>query len=100
MNYLLDKENVPYVEEDIIKWANKHHMQRRIKFDENETYKISTIFLGIDHNYEEFGDPILFETMIFFEGDWQDETQKRYETYEQAIEGHEQALKSVGFYEM
>jgi len=29
------------------------------------TITVSTVFLGIDHNWSRSGDPILFETMVF-----------------------------------
>lgn len=54
--------------------------------------KVSTIFLGIDHNWGE-GPPLLFETMVF--GGEHDEYQERYATYDEAIEGHERAIKLV-----
>jgi hypothetical protein len=30
---------------------------------------VSTVCLGIDHNFSQVGPPLLFETMIFVEGD-------------------------------
>lgn len=52
--------------------------------------KVSTIFLGIDHNLVRFvggsAAPVLFETMVF--GGPLDGDQWRYETWDQAVEGH------------
>lgn len=49
---------------------------------------VSTVFLGLDHNWDDDGPPILFETMVFGGpaekgGGMQD----RYATWEQAEEG-------------
>lgn len=50
---------------------------------------VSTVFLGIDHNFLSKGDPILFETMIFGGGN---EFQERYSTWDEAEEGHNRVL--------
>ena len=58
--------------------------------------KISTIFLGLDHGCSTFEEspPIVFETMIFWDGNKRlDQYQKRYCTYQEALEGHKEALK-------
>lgn len=52
---------------------------------------ISTVFLGINHNFFNIGKPILFETMIF--GAYGDEYQTRYTSYKKAIKGHVEAIK-------
>lgn len=51
---------------------------------------ISTIFLGLDHQYGD-GPPLLFETMIF--GGENDGYQSRYSTWEEAEDGHKSAIK-------
>ena len=55
--------------------------------------RVSTIFLGSDHNWGS-GVPILFETMIF--GGKYDQEQWRYCTWEEAEEGHKKACQLVG----
>lgn len=53
---------------------------------------ISTVFLGLNHNY--FGDkPILFETMIFVGGHGGD--MRRYSTWDEAIIGHWKMVEEV-----
>jgi hypothetical protein len=52
---------------------------------------VSTVFLGIDHNFRQEGAPLLFETMIF--GGQHDEYQERYATKDEAIAGHAKALE-------
>ncbi len=54
--------------------------------DEIGNFMVSTVFLGLDHNYAPNGPPILFETMIFEEGEG--EEHERYCTYQEAVDGH------------
>ena len=51
--------------------------------------EISTVFLGIDRGIGS-GAPVLFETMIF--GGMQDGYRERYQTIEEARQGHERAV--------
>jgi hypothetical protein len=71
-----------------------------------EHFRISTIFLCIDHGFSDDGPPICFETMVFdkqghtakFPDDdaefvaHEDFGQWRYATYEDAMAGHQQAV--------
>jgi hypothetical protein len=54
--------------------------------DELEGCNVSTIFLGLDHNWSGRGDPVLFETLVFG-GPLADEMM-RYCTYAEAERGH------------
>lgn len=55
--------------------------------DDVEYCNLSTVFLGIDHNFGNSGVPILFESMIFG-GKELDESMERYATWETAAKGH------------
>lgn len=56
--------------------------------------RISTVFLGMDHDLlSEHEKPILFETMVF--GGEYDSFQTRYSTYDQALEGHNKIVNSL-----
>jgi hypothetical protein len=58
-------------------------------------YRISTVWLGIDHQYGD-GDPLLFETMVFDKKDeWNDCYTARYSTWDEAVKGHEHAKQLV-----
>ena len=65
------------------------------------SFVVSTVFLGIDHNFEitDGSDPILFETMIFDQTDaktkFRDLVCKRYRTWYEAMVGHREAVKYV-----
>ena len=56
--------------------------------------QVSTVFLGLDHNWIPGAPPLLFETMIFLAGQ-DDFGQTRYTTWEQAEAGHEVACDTV-----
>lgn len=53
--------------------------------------RVSTVFLGLDHNFAAEGDPLLFETMIFGI-DLDDSYQTRCSTWAQAELMHEVAV--------
>lgn len=63
-------------------------------------FRISTVFLGIDHNWGSSDRPIIFETMIFAKTEKLEksdlhEYQERYCTKEEALEGHKRACNMV-----
>lgn len=98
--YILDEDGNMVPCEDIRTWGawlEKAYETgaRRVGFDElsRGTY-VSTVFLGLDHSYSMTKTldhkPLIWETMIF--GGHHDQYQKRYETREQAQEGHKIAL--------
>lgn len=48
--------------------------------------QVSTVWLGMDHNYGRGGPPMIFESMIF--GGEHAEDMERYSTWEEATDGH------------
>jgi hypothetical protein len=86
---------VPVPHDSVLKWA--HWMER---FSHRKVAltllpdgtRISTVFLGIDHNYRATGAPVLWETMVFppaGEGDAAYDTMMdRYTSYDDAWLGH------------
>jgi hypothetical protein len=54
---------------------------------------VSTVFLGLDHNFHFGGPPQLFETMAFH-GD-EGEDMDRYSTWEEAEAGHAEMVRKV-----
>lgn len=94
--YYLDENKNP-IRCDLKTWTIKFDNQNRVVKQEevNDKY-VSTMFLGLDHNYLEDNDnPHIFETMIFQNNDWQDIYCERYSTYQEAEEGHEKAVQLV-----
>lgn len=66
--YILDDSGTPIVEDDIIKWARWFEESRDKRIVKQEMIgesKVSTVFLGIDHNWLPNGPAILWETMVF-----------------------------------
>jgi len=54
--------------------------------------RVSTAWLGLDHNY---GDdpPLIFETTTFAEDDGDEQDQERYSTEQEALEGHQHMVE-------
>ena len=70
-------------------WANWFETaDRKVAVDwVSEETRVSTVFLGLDHNHAfDLSNPILWETMIF--GGPLDGTMRRYETRAEAARGH------------
>lgn len=88
---LIGKE--PILEKDLLKWARKFEtVDRRVARDKIGKVSVSTVFLGLDHNFDG-GKPLLFETMIF--GGKHDQYTDRYSTWEEAEKGHKKAVELV-----
>jgi len=101
-NYILAADGrTPVLEPDTLKWAIWFESSdRTVRQDQVGNYSISTIFLSVDHNWHDEGDPILWETMTFFGGSRitlasEAIQQRRYSTYEAALAGHEKILEHV-----
>ncbi len=91
--YILDGKT-PKPVYDILEWGKWYGTANRIvKQTQIGDVKVSTVFLGLDHELFE-GVPFLFETMIF-SNDENDGYQKRYTTWEEAEAGHQKAIELV-----
>lgn len=76
------------------KWFEEVGNRRVAKTNLSNGICISTVFLGLDHQFGQ-GPPILFETMVFrgqFDG-WR----WRYCTYKESIIGHKRVVKNMRF---
>jgi len=99
--YILDDLGRPMAVDDPIVWGawlDSHHADRIVAQDvvEDRLF-VSTVFLGLDHNFSAKGPPILYETMMFLHDgwkptDWDGEYQMRYRTRAEAEKGHRAAL--------
>lgn len=77
-----------------LKWTNwMLFNSRRVAHDTILGVEISTVFLGIDHNYDIVGAPVLFETMTFGLPE-ESQMTNRYCTWAEAVDGHER-MKEV-----
>lgn len=74
-------------------WMTRHYPERWVGCWERGDVLVSTIFLGLDHNFWGDGPPLLFETMIL--GGRHDRHQVRCSTYDEAERNHELAMRLV-----
>ncbi len=94
MKYLLNEDHgvtpVPEGDDDLKLWTEGFEKSYRIVAQDQVGNKwVSTVFLGIDHNYRDDGPPLLFETMVFEDDHGGD--MWRYSTWDEAMEGHKAA---------
>lgn len=66
---------------------------RTVAHDIIKDVSVSTVFLGLDHRFGGDGPPLVFETMVF--GGEHDEFCDRYSTWDEALVGHDEAVKMV-----
>lgn len=93
LHYILECKT-PKPIADISEWGKWMQSANRVlkKTDLFNDITVSTVFLGIDYDF--FGGiPILFETMIF--GGEYDGYCERYATWEEAEQGHEEAINLI-----
>lgn len=91
--YILDANDQPVVCDDVLEWGRWFEGaddRRRVARTEFEGGYVSTVFLGLDHNFTH-GDPVLWETMIF--GGPHDGYQERYTSKADAEIGHQIAVE-------
>ena len=88
--YYLDEEGNHVPTEDVIEFAAKFSYddpKRFVGIFRKGDFMISTVFLGIDHNWLK-GEPQLYETCIFTGGLGGDVVE-RYSTRAEALKGHQ-----------
>jgi hypothetical protein len=93
--YILEG-TTPVPAADLLSWARWFETADRHVAETWVTpgIRVSTIFLGLDHRQGPWHHgPILFETMVF--GGACDQEQRRYATWAQAEEGHEEVVEQV-----
>ena len=90
--YILDGK-IAIPEPNLFAWGEWFEKaNRRVARDKIGQAVVSTVFLGLDHNHNAAGDPLLFETMILFDG-CIDEYCERYATWYDAEDGHKRACE-------
>jgi hypothetical protein len=84
-------------DEITLKWAKSFENTKGRKLGNTNLafglVHVSTVWLGLNHAWGE-GRPLIFETMIFV-GGWGDYYCNRYSTKEEALKGHEYAVKNA-----
>ena len=97
--YILDDSNRPMRCHDPRLWrAWFHHFpSRQIARDKiGDVADVATVFLGIDHRWDEKAPPLLFESIIFpTKRGPRDCELARYASWDDAIAGHEALVKRL-----
>jgi len=81
-------------------WENKFDLKTHVG-----DYEVSTVDLGLNHQFDDSLPPLYYETMIFIKGDTFEERhnkenpfeyyQERYSTEKEARIGHQEAIEYV-----
>lgn len=91
--YILDG-HTPKPVNDLMEWAKWFETaDRHVADDTIGGIRVSTVFLALNHSFNENDEPLLFETMIF--GGNFDQYQVRCSTWEQAEQAHSDAVAIV-----
>lgn len=92
--WVLGPNHEPMHPKSVDEWgAAQMGMGRMVDFDDLGVCEVSTVFLGINHNYTGRGAPVLFETAIFRQDGV--EIVARYRTWAEAEQGHAAVLKRL-----
>jgi hypothetical protein len=92
--YILNDNREPILCNDLVRWAKWYERfeNRRVALHQVGDVSISTVFLGIDHQFASDGAPILFETLASG-GPFGVEDVERYCTWAEAEAGHAAFMK-------
>jgi hypothetical protein len=92
-HYILDENRNP-VKVELLTWARQFEKAEDRRVDLTETWngRVSTVFLGLDHQWGD-GPPLIFETMVF--GGTLDQEMERYSTWDEAVRGHAAMVSRV-----
>lgn len=91
--YILNENNEPIRCDNLIVWGEWfQNVDRSIDSTKKDGVQVSTVFLGLDHQFND-GPPLLFETLVF-DGD-HDGWCERSSTWDQAVETHKQVCRMV-----
>ena len=84
----------PVVEPDLLTWGEWFQTADRvISRTEVGASVVSTVFLGLDHGWG--GRPLLFETMVFTDGDVEGDFTRRCSTWLEAEAQHAAVVEQV-----
>ena len=92
-HYILeDKQPVPM--DDVVQWAKwRETHDHTVKKTRVGDYLVSTVFLSVEHGFDDNGSPLLFETMVFLDGE--DVFMVRAVDWHRALFNHDQEVKAL-----
>lgn len=100
--YILDEDGNPKGEPDFMAWAKwfeENSEKRIVARTKVGKHTVSTVFLGLEHNFGMEGKPILWETMVFADdrkpGEDIYEFTERHVSKEEAQEYHNFLVKKL-----
>jgi len=67
----------------------------RVGSDHINGWWVSTVFIGLDHSFGRQGPPIVFETMVFPEDNYDEHYMNRYATWAEAEAGHRRVVEEL-----
>ncbi len=90
---LAGKVAVPAI--DMLTWAKwfENHDRKVVFTNIAKDIDVSTVFLGLNHQFAPNAPPLIFETLVF--GGPLDQDMDRYTTWEQAEQGHKEMVQKV-----
>jgi len=93
--YILDDDHNLIATDDVVAWgqwfgANENRFVAKTQVGDAT---LSTVCIGIDHNFYHRGPPLLFETMVF--GGEHDEECWRCSTWDEAVAQHERVVAEL-----
>jgi len=93
--WILDEAGQPVREPDLLKWSQWFEPRKRILAQATvaDGVFVSTVFLGVDHNFYNDGPPVLWETMIF--GGPYNLWMERYASRAEAEAGHARVVTAL-----
>jgi hypothetical protein len=102
--YILDEHGEPQPMTDVLAWGlwfdrASRDRSRIIQQDyvegtaDDQRVGVSTVFLGLDHNFTATGPPVLWESLVF--GTALNGQQRRYTSKAAAIRGHQDLVARV-----
>lgn len=92
--YILDDERRIIRCNDLVEWGLWMETGDRVVAQTDiDGVWVSTVFLGMDHNFLELGDPKLFETMVFHDGEGGQ--MQRYFIWPEAEKGHAEIVREI-----
>ena len=103
--YILDENHQP-VKCDTMTWGRWFNDgdNKRVALTLTRDYEVSTVFLGVDHDWSGKGPPVLYETMVFplnvidlktGKRSGMEDDMDRYCTWEEAEAGHAEMVRKV-----
>jgi hypothetical protein len=103
LHYILDAQGEPVPCDDVVAWGRwfdrsqrtgeRIVAQSRDEGDVGDGVLVSTVFLGLDHNFKNAGPPVLWETLVM--GGALDGKMDRYTSKAAAVAGHARICQLV-----